>query len=105
MEKIDLNYVTNPWQMVVAVVIVLAILVWPGVLAVLQNRRIEKTLTQNNGGSSLKDQLDRIEGTVTGLDKRVKKLEQHAPPTASTTATPPKRRLAGRASRQPKPEA
>lgn len=104
MEKIDLNYVTNPWQMVVAVVIVLAILVWPGVLAVLQNRRIERQFV-NNGGSSLKDQLDRIEGTVTGLDKRVKKLEQHAPPTASTTATPPKRRLAGRASRQPKPEA
>lgn len=104
MEKIDLNYVTNPWQMVVAVIIVFAVLVWPGVLAVLQNRRIERQFV-NNGGSTLKDQLDRIEGTVTGLDKRVKKLEQHAPPTASTTATPPKRRLAGRASRQPKPEA
>lgn len=36
---------------------------------------LQATLTTNNGGSHVKDQLDRIEGKVDGLDKRVTVLE------------------------------
>jgi len=37
---------------------------------------MEKTLTENNGGSSVKDQLDRIEKGLDDVGKRVTVLEQ-----------------------------
>lgn len=51
-------------QAVVTIVLILAILVVPSVLSYLGNQRIkavERSLTTNNGGSHVKDQLDRIE--------------------------------------------
>lgn len=52
---------------VVAVVLILAVLVVPSVLAFMgaqRSKRIETTLTANNGGGSVKDSLDRIETTL-----------------------------------------
>lgn len=60
----DPTTVTSWPQAVVTIVMILAILVVPSVLSYLGNQRIkavEKSLTTNNGGSHVKDQLDRIE--------------------------------------------
>jgi hypothetical protein len=74
----------------VAVFIILALMVWPGVLAWLNSRKansntlelkqkisdnsdttdiIKKTLTENNGGSHVKDQLDEIMSSVKDLSQ------------------------------------
>lgn len=51
----------------VTVVMILALLVVPSVLTYLGNQRVKKvenTLTNTNGGSTVKDALNRIEGTL-----------------------------------------
>ncbi|MCV2395911.1 hypothetical protein OEB99_16470 [Actinotalea sp. M2MS4P-6] len=58
---VDITIVTSWPQAVVATVIVFALLVWPGIAAWLTSRRTNRVLTTNNGGSHVKDQLDRIE--------------------------------------------
>lgn len=66
-------------QAVVAIVMILALAVWPGVQAFLNAKRTKqavKTLTQNNGGGSIKDQLDRIEAKVDQHSGRLEALEQ-----------------------------
>lgn len=66
-----ITLVTSWEQALVAVVLIVAVLVWPGIAAWLQARRsavtvdkVHQNLTTNNGGSHTKDQLDRIEGTL-----------------------------------------
>lgn len=59
--------VTNPWQAMVAVALVFALLIWPQMSARQTMRKVEKTLTQNNGGASVVDRFDRID----------KKLDEH----------------------------
>lgn len=51
----------------VTIVMILALLVVPSVLTYLGNQRVkavENTLTNTNGGSTVKDALNRIEGTL-----------------------------------------
>lgn len=67
--------VTN-WPQVVALVALLAaFVVIPALLNHLSNRPIKNTLTKNNGGSSVKDYLDRIEARQINQDKRLAALE------------------------------
>lgn len=49
--------------------------------------RLVTSVTKNNGGSSVKDQLDRIEAKVDGLDHRVLKLESPVEPGTPAKAT------------------
>lgn len=67
-DQIDLSAIVNPWQAIVLVVFLLCAMVVPQVGAWVQARRsasavneVKKTLTTNNGGSHIKDALDRIE--------------------------------------------
>lgn len=82
--------VVESWpQAAVALGVICAFAIWPGVLAWLNSRKasnntadiqkkihennettdvIKKTLTENNGGSHVKDQLDKIENAVEGLE-------------------------------------
>lgn len=76
-----ITLVTNWPQAIVAVVLILALIVWPGVMAWLQARRsaltvnkVHENLTTNNGGSHTKDALDRIEQTQAVLATDVAKL-------------------------------
>jgi hypothetical protein len=72
MDVINLDFVDNPYAAAVAVVIVLAIAVWPGVMAWLNSRATKHTVRATktqldhemnpNSGGSLKDALNRIEG-------------------------------------------
>ncbi len=66
-DVVDLTLIVNPWQAVVVVVVVFALFIWPSIQAQRSARRIETTLTTNNGGGHVKDQMDRIE----------KKLDDH----------------------------
>lgn len=63
---IDISAVLTWPQALVACVIIFGVLVWPGVVAHLNQRAtrdIQSTLTKHNGGGSVKDALDRIEAT------------------------------------------
>lgn len=73
-DYVDLNLIVNPWQAVVACVVIFAVLIYPSMSARQTVRRVEKTLTTNNGGSTVKDQNDRIERTLADLGK---KLDEH----------------------------
>lgn len=69
-DYVDITAIINPWQALVVCVFFLAVIVWPGIQSILTNRKVkevQKTLTTNNGGSTVKDQNDRIE----------KKLDDH----------------------------
>lgn len=78
---IDLTLIVNPWQALVAVVVVFALFVWPSISARQSVRRVEKTLTTTNSGSHVKDQLDRIEkaqrATTKAQQATAKKLDEH----------------------------
>lgn len=76
-DYVDITAVVNGWQALVIIVLVFAVLIWPGIISMLNRRSmkdIKKTLTENNGGSSVKDQMDRIE-KVQG--EQGKKLTEH----------------------------
>lgn len=73
-DYVDLNAVVNPWQALVVVVLIFAVLIWPSLSARQSVRRVEQTLTKNNGGSTLKDAMDRIERTQA---EHGKKLDDH----------------------------
>ena len=66
-DYVDITAIVNPWQALVVCVFFLAVIVWPGVQSILTNRKVkevQKTLTTNNGGSTVKDQNDRIENML-----------------------------------------
>lgn len=63
MDSINLGDIDNPWAAVVAVVIVLALMVWPGVMAWLTRRTVRHEMKPNSG-TSLRDSTDRIEATL-----------------------------------------
>lgn len=89
-DLVDVTAVLTWPQAVVAVVLILAVLVWPTIAGWVQARRaasavndVKRTLTTNNGGSHVKDSLDRIEATqrehgdtLDALGRRVAVLEQ-----------------------------
>ncbi len=62
-DYVDLSLIVNPWQAIVACVALFALLIWPQLSARQTVKRVERTLTTNNGGSTVKDQMDRIERT------------------------------------------
>lgn len=70
------------WMQVAVVVAVLAYLAFKAWLDSGRTKQtnatvhaLEKTLTTNNGGGNVKDQLDRIEGGLGDLGERVTALE------------------------------
>ena len=68
--SIDLTLIVNPWQAIVAVVIVFALFMWPSIQARQSSRRVEQTLTRTNGGDHVKDQLNRIEAKLGRVELR-----------------------------------
>lgn len=64
-DYVDITLIVNPWQAVVVTAAIFALLIWPGLSARQSSKRVEGTLTTNNGGSSVKDQLDRVEKSLT----------------------------------------
>lgn len=91
-DYVDITAVVNPWQAIVICVFLIALLVWPGIQSILTNRKVKevsRTLTTNNGGSTVKDQLDRFETILTDhieksgefhrkIDERVAVIEYRA---------------------------
>lgn len=78
MPEIDFNVILTWPQAVVAMFLIFAFMIWPGVQAQLARREtqaVKKTLTENNGGGSVKDALDRIEESVTSNGRRLTHLE------------------------------
>lgn len=73
-DYVDLNVIVNPWQALVVMVLIFAVMIWPGISASQTTRRIEHTLTTNNGGSTIKDAVDRIERVQA---EHGKKLDDH----------------------------
>ncbi|MBK7823559.1 MAG: hypothetical protein IPJ61_21470 [Tessaracoccus sp.] len=76
-DYVDITAVVNGWQALVIIVLVFAVLIWPGIISMLNRRSmkdIKKTLTENNGGSSVKDALDSIKAVQATQGK---KLEDH----------------------------
>lgn len=82
---IDIGSIDNVWQAIVVIALIAAVLVVPQGMAWMQAKRsavavneVKKTLTTNNGGSHVKDSLDRIEKHLETLDTRVGSLERAA---------------------------
>ena len=70
------------WPQVVALGLLLAaFVIIPAVINHLQNRPIKKTLTQNNGGSSVKDYLDDIVDRLERLENGDEDPKTLTPPT------------------------
>lgn len=79
-----ITLVTTWQQALVAVVLILAVVVWPGVAVWLQGRRtaqvqgtvdsVHSTLTTNNGGSHVRDALDEL---VAGQRAQALTLAEH----------------------------
>lgn len=70
----DLLTISTWPQAFVAIAILAAFVIWPGVLAWLNSRKantstevIRKTLTENNNGSHVKDKLDHLVEGMAGL--------------------------------------
>lgn len=70
-------------QAVVAIVIILAVIVGPQVVAIIQNVGIKRKADTAahevlpNSGKSLADAVNRIERKIDGLDERVSNLEEN----------------------------
>lgn len=73
--------VTNWPQVAALTILVAAFVVIPAVINYLQNRPIKKTLTQNNGGSSVKDYLDDITARLERLETGAEAPRTLTPPT------------------------
>lgn len=71
---IRVDLIDNPWQAVVLCVLIFALLIWPQMSARQTVKRVEKTLTTNNGGSTVKDSLDQIKKAQA---EQGEKLDQH----------------------------
>lgn len=85
MDNVPSPIEVTTWPQVVALALLLAaFVIIPAAINYLQNRPIKKTLTQNNGGSSVKDYLDDITA-------RLERLE-NPDPDAPRTLTPPTER-------------
>ena len=78
-DYVDITLIVNPWQAIVATVAIFALLIWPGLSARQSSKRVEGTLTTNNGGSTVKDQLDRLEK---GLSEHVEWSENYVKETS-----------------------
>lgn len=76
-DYVDINAVVNPWQAIIVIVFIFAVLIWPSLTAMNSVKRVEKSLTQNNGGSSVKDQMDRIEQVQGEHGKKLETLDKH----------------------------
>lgn len=74
----DASGVSNGWQALVLVVLIVCVLVVPSVLTYLGNRRIKNVEAQlkPNGGSSALDAIHRVEAKLDNLGERVAVLEE-----------------------------
>lgn len=98
----DVVTLVDSWpKAIVAVTLILAVLVMPSLLSYLAARQAKRsavtvgkaheTLTTTNGGSTVKDQLNRIEDTLGALDGRMTAVETvvNAPVTSGRHAAQP----------------
>lgn len=85
-DYVDVSVIVNWPQATVACVALFALLIWPQLSARQTAKRIEKSITTNNGGGSVKDRFDKLEKLVTDhiewsegyvkeQDERLDKLE------------------------------
>lgn len=75
---VDVTTILNGWQALVAITLIICVVALPSILTYLGNKRvktIENTLTTNNGGSHIKDALDRIELRQVTAEQRLDTLE------------------------------
>lgn len=72
---IDINLVVNPWQAMVVVALIFATMIWPSLSASISSKRIERSITKNNGGNSVVDRFDKLDAKLTALDKRLRRVE------------------------------
>lgn len=85
MSALDLVDVAIPWPTAIVIVAVLSIPQLGGWISAARagqaSRRAVQTLTTNNGGSHVRDQLDRIEGgqqvNTTAIARIVTRLDEH----------------------------
>lgn len=89
MEHVNIAQIINWPQAIVAIVLILVLLVWPGIMAWIQAKRsavavnkVHETMTNPNGGDSVKDALNRIEQrqedqglALAGLGERMTAVE------------------------------
>lgn len=75
---LDPSTITNWPAALVAVVLILCVVALPSILTVMGNKRVQKietSITQNNGGKSVKDYLDRIEARQVAQEQRLDAVE------------------------------
>lgn len=72
---IDINLVANPWQAMVVIALIFATMVWPSLSASISSKRIERSITKNNGGNSVVDRFDKLDAKLTAMDKRLRRVE------------------------------
>ncbi|MGO3367493.1 hypothetical protein [Agrococcus casei] len=85
MSALDLVDVAIPWPTAIVIVVALSIPQIGGWISTARagqaSRRAIKALTTNNGGSHVRDQLDRIEGcqqiNTTAIEQIVTRLDEH----------------------------
>lgn len=78
------------WPQVIGFLALLAFLgfvYWTNRTQMKSVQNLEKTLTTNNGGSHVKDQLDRLEKGVSGIYPRLEALEAASTGMPSDTET------------------
>lgn len=89
-DYVDISAVVNPWQAVVIIVLIFAVLIWPSMSARASAKKIEKSLTTNNGGSTTKDALDSIKATLSDQNATMatqgEKLDTHIEAAAQRAA-------------------
>ena len=72
---VDLAEVLTWQQAVVAIVIILAVIVVPQIVQMVQNNNLAKQM-KNNGGSTMRDAIDRIERKVDAQGEQLNVVEQ-----------------------------
>lgn len=86
---VDINLVVNPWQAIVVTALIFATMIWPSISASLSSRRIEKSITMNNGGNSVVDRFDKLDAKLVSMDKRLRRVEHgQRVPAQSSPASP-----------------
>lgn len=70
-DLVDVQLIVNPWQALVLCVLIFAVMIWPSLSARSTAKEIKKTLTTTNGGSTVKDAMNRIEAEQAAQAKRL----------------------------------
>lgn len=70
-DYVDLTLVVNPWQALVICALIFALLIWPSLANRQVAKRIEKSITETNGGHSVVDRFDQLDKKIDALDEKV----------------------------------